>query len=228
MKPGEYIGKDGRTYRVLSVILLEDGNPDDVMPQDADWPAAKAALDALIVSADLDKPAYTHDSDCCTFLGGYVHEGERFDLYWCAQKQLGIPTVIARWSSNGEDYYSGTCFVDVNPTLAEAQRRATEQGLIEAEAENGQWVLIDGQRRLRVDGTQPQWNELDSGWMNADDRWAKAYRKGREVALEQVQELVEAVEDDPLGETIGGTFTGYCVPGKWLSRVQDLAKKVKL
>jgi hypothetical protein len=70
------------------------------------------------------KPFFVHDCDTCTFLGSidghdlYVHTS---DLH---------PTVIARWSSDGPDYFSGLVFADHNPLLGEAKRRAVELNLL--------------------------------------------------------------------------------------------------
>ena len=58
------------------------------------------------------KPAYKHDCDKCTFLGTILvkdidetgKEGGEVDLYHC---DGNIPTVIARYSSDGPDYSSG-------------------------------------------------------------------------------------------------------------------------
>lgn len=55
---------------------------------------------------------FEHDSTCCTYLGSVeVEETDDFagqyDLYWCGPRPL---TLIARWSSNGPDYYSGMLF----------------------------------------------------------------------------------------------------------------------
>lgn len=67
---------------------------------------------------------FTHDCDDCVFLG---HE-KSSDLYFCSQG--GMPTVIARHSSEGPDYTSGLIFADRDPALAEAKRLATEKGLL--------------------------------------------------------------------------------------------------
>jgi len=53
-----------------------------------------------------DKPMYHHDCDHCTFLGQYEWRQHTFDLYHCIQGG-GLPTVIARFSSDGPDYESG-------------------------------------------------------------------------------------------------------------------------
>ena len=52
-------------------------------------------------------PAFTHDCDACTFLGTY----DEADLYHCGQGGR-IPTVIARYSSEGPDYASGLYGLD--------------------------------------------------------------------------------------------------------------------
>lgn len=73
-----------------------------------------------------DTPQYEHDCPACTFLGrmGLV------DLYHCAQR--GMPTVIARHSSNGPDYVSGMPLADHVPELGEARERARARGLFAA------------------------------------------------------------------------------------------------
>jgi len=54
----------------------------------------------------VNQPHFAHDCTACVFLGGYVWNEDYYDLYWCMQ--LGkFPTVIARWSDNGQDYLSG-------------------------------------------------------------------------------------------------------------------------
>jgi hypothetical protein len=46
-------------------------------------------------------------SECCVFLGTL----DDYDLYYCDQGSLGIPTVIARWGTEG-NYKSGMCFAN--------------------------------------------------------------------------------------------------------------------
>lgn len=70
---------------------------------------------------------FQHDCDKCKPLG----EFKDADLYYCDQ-QIGGPTVIARYSSDGGDYASGLCFADGHPELSEAKRRAIEAGLLTA------------------------------------------------------------------------------------------------
>lgn len=75
-------------------------------------------------------PHFTHDCPKCIFLGSYSDEHyEKADLYWC--QQIGTPTVIARFGSDGPDYSSGMIFADqgINAALVEAKRRAVERGL---------------------------------------------------------------------------------------------------
>lgn len=50
---------------------------------------------------NLRTPVYTHDSDCCSYLGRF---GD-YDLYYCPQGN--IPTVIMRFGDEGPMYYSG-------------------------------------------------------------------------------------------------------------------------
>jgi hypothetical protein len=49
----------------------------------------------------MKNPKFLHDYACCTFLG---HENDH-DLYFCEQGT--IPTVIARYGSEGPEYQSG-------------------------------------------------------------------------------------------------------------------------
>lgn len=76
-------------------------------------------------------PLYEHDSECCTYLGRHLQEEGPYrglyDLYYCPQ--MGRPTILARWSSSGPDYYSGLEFRGTNPILGEAFLRALEHDL---------------------------------------------------------------------------------------------------
>jgi len=66
---------------------------------------------------------YKHDCKNCTYLGQF----NEYDLYFCLQGGK-IPTVIARFSSEGPDYYSG---ITSNITeLTEAKCRAITRGLL--------------------------------------------------------------------------------------------------
>lgn len=69
-------------------------------------------------------PRWHHDG-CpnCTFLGTM----NDWDLYHCTQDGT-IPTVIARYSHEGEAYKSGLPALD-DPELAEARKRAILLGL---------------------------------------------------------------------------------------------------
>jgi hypothetical protein len=70
------------------------------------------------------KPLFVHDCDQCIFLGSF----NDCDLY--VHTSPIWPTVIARWSSDGPDYYSGLMFADTRPELGEAKRRAESLGLL--------------------------------------------------------------------------------------------------
>lgn len=78
----------------------------------------------------MSEPRFTHDCKNCTFLGGFEHDGDYYDLYHCMQGG-NCPTVIARFSDDGPDYQSGMPFADKGliATLVEAKRRAVERGL---------------------------------------------------------------------------------------------------
>lgn len=52
------------------------------------------------VPAQAIEPRYTHDCEACVFFGRWGS----YDLYRCPQG--GIPTVVARFSSDGPDYMS--------------------------------------------------------------------------------------------------------------------------
>lgn len=73
-----------------------------------------------------DTPRHKHDCTACTFLGQHG----KADLYFCG-KQPTSTTLIARHSSEGADYISGTCFsYGTTPALHEARLRAQAQGLM--------------------------------------------------------------------------------------------------
>jgi hypothetical protein len=48
----------------------------------------------------MNKPQFIHDCNNCTFLGA----DQEHDFYYCGKT---IPTVIARFGSDGADYVSG-------------------------------------------------------------------------------------------------------------------------
>jgi hypothetical protein len=83
------------------------------------------------------KPAFTHDCDCCKFLGTY----KKHDLYFCAQDHI-FPTLIARYSDDGPDYMSGLSFAKVSPMLGEAASRALAQGYL-SQATLDKWTKQD-------------------------------------------------------------------------------------
>jgi len=68
-------------------------------------------------------PRYGNDCSECTFLG----QCGEYDLYFCTQSGVGIPTVIARFGEGG-DYLSGMNS-DI-PVLKTAKRLARERGLL--------------------------------------------------------------------------------------------------
>jgi hypothetical protein len=72
-----------------------------------------------------NNPQYKHDCNRCVFLGRF----KAVDLYFCNQGG-SIPTVIARYSSEGPDYTSGIWESTSNPDLTEGRARATARGLL--------------------------------------------------------------------------------------------------
>lgn len=93
----------------------------------------------------MNGPYHTHDCEHCVYLGsvsasrngmgrtaffpGVVHDA--VDLYFCPQSGL-VPTVIARFGSDGPDYYSGIPTRPdhaTNPFLCIAFTRAVLAGL---------------------------------------------------------------------------------------------------
>ena len=77
----------------------------------------------LADASDRMNRRFDHDCESCTFLGQW----KEYDLYFCTQGG-SMPTVIARFSSEGQDYTSG--IHSMNPCLIVAQARATRMGLI--------------------------------------------------------------------------------------------------
>lgn len=60
------------------------------------------------------KPQHIHDCNHCLFLGRY----KEYDLYY------GHPTIIARYGSEGSEYYSWDLYQgSQNEAITEAQRR---------------------------------------------------------------------------------------------------------
>ncbi len=51
-------------------------------------------------------PFYEHNCSACQYMGFTVYQQERYDLYYCDQGG-NFSTIIARWSDNGPDYFSG-------------------------------------------------------------------------------------------------------------------------
>ena len=73
------------------------------------------------------KPAFVHDCSECHFLGTFEGAVGLVDLY---AHNAVEPTVIARFSSEGPDYASGSCFsYGQNNELTEARWRAQLLGL---------------------------------------------------------------------------------------------------
>jgi hypothetical protein len=76
-----------------------------------------------------ETPRYKHDCKNCVFLGLYQENNTIYDLYVCAAGK-NISTVVARYSSDGPDYFSGLEFASTNNALKETLKRAEERGYI--------------------------------------------------------------------------------------------------
>jgi len=82
-------------------------------------------------------PQYTHDCDACVFLGPYRAQDRKYDL-WVCPSEIGGPSLIARFSSEGPDYGSMLAsmlpqFNRSSPNAAlysEIGKRAYELGII--------------------------------------------------------------------------------------------------
>lgn len=82
-------------------------------------------------SARNAKPLFQHDCGHCHYLGTYRDEAGRMSDLW-VHLTGALPTVIARYSSEGPDYTSGMSFsYGLNAALTEARRRAEQRGLRE-------------------------------------------------------------------------------------------------
>jgi hypothetical protein len=77
----------------------------------------------------VEKPWYKHDCSACKFLGCHYE----YDLYWCPQPMVNVPTVIARFGDEGWEYTSGMPSASFREQLpddpkVEAWRRAKARG----------------------------------------------------------------------------------------------------
>lgn len=68
---------------------------------------------------------YEHDCKRCVPLGQH----EEYDLYYC-ESGAGMPTLVARWSSEGPDYKSGLRFIKGDDALEAAHKLAAAEGLV--------------------------------------------------------------------------------------------------
>lgn len=142
-------------------------------------------------------------------------------------------------------YINGKAYED--PQTA----RAALDELIEEDA--GEWVDCGSEEtgtgytyecRIRRDGSQPQeLYESSNDWVDTEyGNFIGVYRKGREVALEQVQELVEAVQTSPLGFVFRGQHPSSFDPSvgsaeflatdpravyEWLCHIRTLARELE-
>jgi hypothetical protein len=81
------------------------------------------------VSTDAVAHHFQHDCKNCKPLGHY----NEHDLYFCTQGGL-VPTVLARYGSEGPEYLSGLTLASAVPELGEAARRAVAAGYLHKSA----------------------------------------------------------------------------------------------
>jgi hypothetical protein len=82
---------------------------------------------SIRVAGQAEGPRYQHDCDKCAFLG----QDANYDLYFCSQGSL--PTVIARYGDDAQEYMSGLQLADHIDQLGEAKRRSVAKGLLPRE-----------------------------------------------------------------------------------------------
>jgi len=103
------------------------------------------------------KPIYVHDCTTCEFLETFVLDGKSYDLYRCeaedpAKRSSLGPTYIARYSSQGAEYWSMSwegfrslgMENPATPLLREVQRRSNEFEAVRQA--NEVWAEIDDRR----------------------------------------------------------------------------------
>ena len=182
MNPGEYIGKDGRTYR-WKHERLSDNSAEGYDHQahvhewetewidPADWDDAKAALDALVLSEKV--------------------ELEKQEAQ--ASEVLRDACLEFRKAASRRGQVCGPC----DECKLQPYWGKGVDALVESESV--EWVEIDDNARIQADGSDPQVRHERSicCWrgLTIDKRWPKAYRKGREVAEAEAAELRDAVRE---------------------------------
>ena len=274
MNKGEYVGKDGRTYRVIGIDAKTEPYQMDpytqaytqatgdhkLFPHHPDFTAAKAALDELIeAEADLEhgrRKIVMDAADSHGYLinmrfnaskkGALLVEG-RFHkdalIERCEITTGGNLTIMDRvsWEAYNPDESFRGCVIEnrVRPEKVESDEKL--EPLIEAEAE--EWVYLDRQRRIHLDGSEGQAISIKKWENNGNCMWVQAYRKGREVALAECDDRIYELGIDhktkmervrELGREInaadsrGGDFGIRGVLTADWERIVELAKAVKL
>lgn len=85
---------------------------------------------SLVTDASV-QPLHQHDCSHCQFLGRYSQDDTELDLYAHSSDDGSSSTVIARWSSDGPAYSSGSVFSYGRiPALMEARHRAEALGIL--------------------------------------------------------------------------------------------------
>lgn len=118
----------GEEYGELCKAILENEGIKRIREE-----AIQVATVALRIVEEFGEHArYKHDCESCVPIGRYHH----YDLYFCPQEMLDAPTLIARFGSDGPDYWSQlvqiALYSDVpkEPVFLYALRCAQEKGLV--------------------------------------------------------------------------------------------------
>jgi hypothetical protein len=79
----------------------------------------------------MSAPRFQHDCPACTWLGSFDRIDLYFELYYCPQPTLGLPTLIARYGSEGPEYLTSNLLVTPRHAVFRlAYDLAVERGLI--------------------------------------------------------------------------------------------------
>jgi len=120
-----FIRQRADDYCVITINPINEETTDVSVPSIAISDEVKAIF---TVGADMtnvtNEPKFKRNGADCTFLGHFNNH----DLYY--SDQAGLPTVIARYGNDGDQYTSGMTFVGTVPELTKAHELAKERGLI--------------------------------------------------------------------------------------------------
>lgn len=204
VKPGEFVSRFGGTAQVHGIVFTEGSHPGRwVSPGDLDWPAAKAALDALIEAESgewVELPSATPGIPMRITRDGTC-------IRTCSVKHDWAPMYPPDADNNPsvQAYRKG---LEIGGSRAAKAAVRPNDDPIQASSldvvESEEWVLLEHpnrycarSKRIRPDGTDPQALH-PQGWLpeQSDAWWVMAYRKGREEAQEEKEYILRAKERD--------------------------------